>query len=419
MMSKKRNLFLFAGLMIILGAGAGALIWMVLKIMDAGIEILWLDVPQYIGVSNMLIYNLAICIIGGLSIGLLQRKYGLLPEKMDMVLQRSKQEGGYPYNNLHILALMTLLPLIFGGAIGPEAGLSGFIAGICTFIGKKMKYTGEKIVSMTETGVASVLGVIFGAPFFGIVNNVEPDNKNEHYKEKFLSKKDRIIFYCLGVAGGMGAMRLLSCFFGSSGSLPRFAKEHAVGIDQWKWSILLIAVGIIAAIFFVFMDKCTSYLGQKILKYRVLSCVLTGTILAVVGYFIPETMFSGESQMSLLMENWQGYSIVMLVLIAVLKMILTNICINFGWHGGNIFPMIYAGVAIGYAVTAMLGGINDISALDGDFAVAIVVSAMCGYIMRKPFMVAAILLLCFPITYILSIIFAAFIASKVPLIKNL
>lgn len=418
-MEKKKKLFLFAILMIVLGAGAGALIWAVLKIMDVGIEILWIDVPQYIGVSNMLIYNLAVCILGGLLIGLLQRKYGLLPEKLDAVMQRAKQEGGYPYNNLYILAVMTLLPLVFGGAIGPEAGLSGFIAGICTFIGQKMKYTGERIISMTETGVASVLGVIFGAPFFGIVNNVEPDNKNEHYKEKFLSKKGRIVFYCLGVAGGMGAMQLLSRFFGSCGSLPRFAREHAMGIDQWVWSILLIIAGIIAAIFFVLMDECTSYIGNKLLKYRVLSCVLAGIILAIAGYFIPETMFSGESQMSLLMENWQGYSIVMLILIAALKIILTNICINFGWHGGNIFPMIYAGVAIGYAMTAMSRVINDVSALDGEFAVAIVVSAMCGYIMRKPFMVVAILLLCFPVTYILPIAVAAFIASKIPSVKKL
>lgn len=417
-MEKKRNIFLFAILMLILGAGAGALIWAVLTVMEAGIEILWTDIPKYIGASDMLIYNLAVCLLGGWCIGLLQKKYGLLPEKLDMVLQRSKKEGGYPYNNLYIVAVMTLLPLVFGGAIGPEAGLSGFVAGICTFIGRKMRYTGEKVISMTETGVASVLGVIFGAPFFGIVNNIEPDNANEHYKEKFLSKKGRIVFYCLGVIGGMGAMQLLGHFFGSSSTLPRFDREHAIGIDQWKWSLLLIAAGVISAIFFVFMDKCTSYIGQKLLKYRVVSCVLAGIILAITGYFIPETMFSGESQMSLLMENWQGYSIAMLLLIAAVKMVLTNLCINLGWRGGNIFPMIYAGVAVGYAVTAISGVINEVSLLDGEFAVAIVVAAMCGYIMRKPFMVVAILMLCFPFTYILPITVAAFISSKIPYVKS-
>ena len=76
--------------------------------------------------------------------------------------------------------------------------------------------------------------------------------------------------------------------------------------------------------------------------------------------------------------------------------------------------MIYAGVAVGYAFALATGMENAASVLDGGFAVAMTVSAMCGYIMRKPLMVVAVLLLCFPVTYIIPIAAAAFVASRVP-----
>lgn len=67
-------------------------------------------------------YNICVCLIGGLLIGLWQRKYGILPDDMEQVMGKVKATGGYPYNNLPVIAVAALLPLIFGGALGPEAG---------------------------------------------------------------------------------------------------------------------------------------------------------------------------------------------------------------------------------------------------------------------------------------------------------
>ena len=51
---------------------------------------------------------------------------------------------------------------------------------------------------------------------------------------------------------------------------------------------------------------------------------------------------------------------------------------------------------------------------DGAFAVAATAAALCGYIMRKPVTVIAVLLLCFPVTYIPPLAIGAFAASKIP-----
>ena len=121
-------------------------------------------------------------------------------------------------------------------------------------------------------------------------------------------------------------------------------------------------------------------------------------------------MFSGETGLHSLLGEWRSYTAGALLLIAVLKGLLSTLCINLGWRGGNIFPIIYMGAAAGYAFALAVnaGG----SALDGSFAVALVLAAMYGFLSQKPVTVIAVLLLCFPVTYILPIAVAAFVSAK-------
>ena len=131
------------------------------------------------------------------------------------------------------------------------------------------------------------------------------------------------------------------------------------------------------------------------------------------GFFVPETMFSGETGLHALLGDWRSYTAGALLLIAVLKGLLSALCINLGWRGGNIFPIIYMGAAAGYACAQAVNLLGGDAALDGGFAVALVLAAMYGFLSQKPVTVIAVLLLCFPVTYILPIAVAAFVSAKV------
>ena len=420
----KKNLILYVLMATVLGALAGALVWALLRIMNLGIEVVWHVLPEYVG--DHWLYTVGVCLLGGLLIGLWQKKYGIYPEELEEVMHELRSTGTYPYGKIPMLCVAALLPLIFGGCLGPEAGLTGIIVGLCCWIGDKLKYKAREIRELAEAGMAATLGVVFGTPFIGIAFNYESEGADEESgsaagggvaDKKFVDyltedemkafKKLKMFVYVASVAGGLGAMKLLGDFFGGGSGLPRFDRHVNITVDDWKWFVVVFAAGLVAALVYVVVNKLTLMLGNKLINRRVLSCLLAGLCLAVIGLAFPWTMFSGEHQLGVLMDVWEEESAQGLILIALMKLILVNLCINLGWKGGSIFPIIFSGVCMGYAM-AMIIGIEPI------FAVAVCTAALCGYIMRKPVMVISVLLLCFPVTVIVPMAAAGYLASVIP-----
>lgn len=411
----KRSLGVFALFSLFLGAAAGAVVWALLRIMSLGIHLLWEVIPE--NFNHPVLYNFAVCLLGGLIIGLWQKKFGILPDSMETVMGHLKKNGTYPYDRLHILAVSALLPLIFGASLGPEAGLTGIIVGLCCWIGDKLKYKGAEVRELAQAGFAATLGVIFNSPFVGIANNFEnqdlaDDPKREGAPEKMDMKRAKTMVYVAAVIGGLGAMSGLGRLFGGGMGIARFDRNVDISFDDWKWFLLLAAVSVLCGMLFMLCDRVTSALGEKIVKYRVISCMLGGLFLAALGTLFPWTMFSGEHEMGEMMQVWQQQGFAVLFLTSIVKLVLINLCVNLGWRGGNIFPVIFSGVCMGYAL-AMLTGVEPV------FAVAVCVSALCGYIMRKPLTVIGVLLLCFPVTIIIPMAAAAYVGSIVPVFQIL
>lgn len=218
----------------------------------------------------------------------------------------------------------------------------------------------------------------------------------------------RIFIYCMGAAGGIAAFAGLGALFGGSAGLPRFDAKHTISWIQWAWFLGIVAAAILAGLCYLFFAKVSEKLGEMLQNHRIVSCVLAGICIAAGMYFLPLTTFSGEHEMGELMSSWEEYSAKILILTALAKMLLVNLCISLGWRGGSIFPLIFSGVAAGYAFAAITG-------IDPNFAVAAMTAGLYGYVSRKPVMTVAVLLMCFPPVYIFPLAGAAVIASKVPI----
>jgi H+/Cl- antiporter ClcA len=119
-------------------------------------------------------------------------------------------------------------------------------------------------------------------------------------------------------------------------------------------------------------------------------------------------MFSGEAQMHMVMNDWMIISVAVLLATGFIKIIITNVCIQTGWRGGDIFPLIFAGCCFGYTASNVFG-------VDAVFAIAVITASLCGVAIRKPLAVIVLFMLFFPPQGIIGMAASAYIGCVVPL----
>ena len=399
-MKKVKNALLLLLYTTILGGIVGAIIWAFLRVMNIGINFVWAYIP---GKFDIPFYTIIICVIGAFLIGLWRKIFGDYPEELHTVLCKVKKTGGYPYNKLFIIVGSALFPLILGASVGPEAGLAGVIAGLCTWIGDKLKKYINQVEELNVLGISATLGTIFKSPMFGFVAPLEDE------KKVTIPKNLKVILYLLAALASYGCFVLLGKILGSGSGIYSYAFEKIKILDV-AYIIPLALLGVLGGMLYMASYKLSSIISKKFEKFVVLRCVAGGVILGVMGTFLPLTMFSGEHQMEVVAQKGAEIGIGILIVVAVLKIILTTICIEAGLKGGHFFPIIFSGICLGYA----FGTIFGISVV---FAMAVVTTALVGYTLKKPIATVLLLMIVFPWQLLLVLMAVALLSKLIPIPK--
>lgn len=398
---KTKNQLSFLMFCTVIGGAAGGVIWLFLKIMTLGTGFLWEWLPERLAIPY---YPVIICTLGGILVGLFRRKYGDYPEELKDVLGKVKRDKYYGYDNMLVMIIAALLPLLMGASIGPEAGMTGIIVGLCYWVGDNLKFAKKYAREYSEVGVAVTLGVLFHAPLFGVFEVVESSDADENI---VLPKTSKILIYSVSLAGGMGVYLLLTSLFGKVlGGMPSFSLEGGLKPTDYAMTPVYVLAGCLLAWFYEITHKGAQKITSMIPGG--LREAVGGLCLGIVGMLVPVIMFSGEEAMGELPENFGMYIPLMWMAIGVLKILLTNICIQSGLKGGHFFPIIFAGVSFAYGMA------GAVFSSDGHevFAAAVVTAALLGGTLKKPLAVTMLMILCFPPRLCIWILVAAVISSK-------
>lgn len=400
---KNRILFLLA--VAVTGAAAGSAIWAFFFLMNLGLGLLWTVLPNHIGFAA---FPIVLCTAGGVVVGLIQKHVGDLPEELNEVMRTVKETGRYPHDKLGRTAAAALAPLVFGGPIGPEAGLTGVIAGLCTWVSERMRRFGADFQELTRLGMSAALSAIFAAPLYGFVAPLAGDSTRD--EQIVLPKRRKAVLYAVAVVGALAPFVALQTLFGRAGGLPHF-DGMSIGQTELSWVVPLLIVGTAAGWLYHGFDRAARTVAQRFGSKVVLRAVFAGLVLGIAGVALPFVMFSGEHQLTELADAWTGMAAIALLATGVLKLFLTPLCIHCGWRGGTIFPLVFSGACLGYAVASVSG-------CDAVFCVAVTAAAVCGGAMRNPVMAALLLVLCFPVTALPATLLAAAVGSAVPLPRS-
>ena len=378
---------------LLLGSLIGTIIWLFLKITNLGIELIWNTVPDHF---NIPFYTIIICLLGGIIIGLWKKRTGDYPDSLHDVTENLKKGDKYPYNNVGTISVSSMLPLLFGASVGPEAGLSNIIVGLCSWISNKFKFMYSEIKELTRIGMSATLGTIFNSPLFGFAMPIESEGIG-------IPKRHKIVLYFLAIFGALGAVMLLKHFFGGGINLLSF-KGYVATYKEWLLLVPLSLIGVVFGIIFLSFDKLTKKISSLFGENILLKCIIAGLILGILGTLFPLAMFSGELQMEEVANTYKNIGIVTLIILAVVKLFLTNTCINLGLKGGEFFPCILAGICLGFAF-GLLFNINLI------FSVCILTTSLLAYVIKKPVATVLLLMICFPIAAIPAMLVASAIGG--------
>ena len=91
------NRVIFALLTLVLGGLAGAFVWVFFFLLNHGINLFWHVLPEHIGAWW---WPLAVCLVGGVAIGLFERRFGAYPEDLNKVMAQVKETGRYEYKHI-------------------------------------------------------------------------------------------------------------------------------------------------------------------------------------------------------------------------------------------------------------------------------------------------------------------------------
>lgn len=385
-----RNNMVFVLYTVIIGVIVGLIIWSFIKVMNLGIQFFWEYLPSFI---NFEYYPIVVCLIGGLLIGLWKQKYGDNPEELEEVIKKVKKNHRYSYNNLFPSIVSSILPLIIGASIGPEAGLTGIIAGLCTWVSDKLNLFNNELEELTSIGITATLGTIFVSPIFGFVEPLENEDESK------LPKTSKNILYFLAILSSFGIFVLLNHLTNSQAGLHTIGTVTLTNLN-YMHIILLMVIGILLSYFYFISNKIIKMIFRKLDNNIFIRCVIGGLLLGIIGTLLPLTMFSGEEQIYVLLDNGVYIGLLTLILTSIMKIVLTNICIETGLKGGHFFPLIFSGTSMGFAMSILFN-------MDPIISMAIVTTSFMAGILKKPIAVVLLMIIIFPINIIPLMLVAA------------
>jgi H+/Cl- antiporter ClcA len=361
-------------------------------------ELIWEEIPHRLGEFSL--YALVVCTVGGLLVGLCQHFLGDYPKPMREALEDVRTQGGFDVAHVPHGVVSSLVSLSFGGALGPEAALIGLAGGLGTWVARRIKVSARQAHALAYFSVSGALGAFFRSPFGSAALPLESPEEDE-----LPSAWVMIPGVFAGVAG-LAVTLLLT------GDMLRVTYDYLPYESPRNGTDLLIAVplGLLGAVlgwlYLQFHHHLTRWL-QPLGRRKIMRGLLGGVVLGLLATFSPLVLFSGQAGLNELFINGAEIGAGILVLIGIAKVLALGACMSTGWKGGEFFPIMFAGAAVGMGIAYLIPAVNPMVGL------ATVMAAATAAMLRKPLATILIIVLFMPGTLIIPIAVGAFVGAAV------
>jgi len=352
-------------LVALLGLISALVTFVFITLVHHGTSLLWTEAAQALGMDQRL-FTLLVCTLGGLLVGLLVKLFGDHSGIFAEVMSEFGKSGRFDYRNAPGILITGFVSLIAGASLGPEAPLADACGGIGTWAADQLKLDEKETRTAGYGGLSAMLAAFITNPFGGALLGLESAQGGVtgltlYFWALFPSLLASAVATVLFVL-------LSGTFFETLYKFPVYTPQL---VDMF-YAAPLALIGAAAGLLFMFSLKSLQRLFLPMKERVVLRGLIGGLGMGIIGALLPLTLFSGEEETSHLITHAAEIGVTMLILLALVKLFATSFVLATGWKGGYIFPIMFAGIALGLAIDLLFPGIPVAVAVAATMAGALV-----------------------------------------------
>ena len=314
-----------------------------------------------IGNISLNLIPLLICVPSSLIVGLLMY-YLKLPRwygPADTIYAAHHRSGALNLKGGFGSTLAAFISISGGASVGVYGPLVHFGATVSVFI-RRLKFM-PKIPHdiIIGCGVAAAISAGFGAPLAGLI--FAHETVLRHFSMKAIT--------------ALAVSSMAANFFASEINLVTpflLLPEIPFAISDVLPSLAII--GPIAAIVAVIFMKLIIFLGTLPPKFKIKnwqSPVIAGLFCGLFGMFFDEVLGLGTNTVMMVITSNQDTSYLLALLVG--KLLLSCICLGFGFFGGTFSPALFLGAIVGALVFQL-----PLTSMNIDFLSILAVSGMAA-----------------------------------------
>jgi H+/Cl- antiporter ClcA len=330
----------------LLGLVSAVITFIFMFAVNIGQKLLWEQAAEAVGLA-LPVFTVLVCSLGGLLVGVLVKLFGDHSGIFAVMMQEFGRTGRFNYHHAPGIVLTALPSLIFGGSLGPEAPMADACGSIGTWLSDRLKMDARSTRSLAFSGLSGMLGAFITSPFGGALLGLESARAGIDYAWTLFPS-------LVSSAFATTAFVLLSgAFFGTLYKFPAYTPH----VTDLLLAVPLGLTGALAGAIFILAVAWLRKVMQPLGNHLILRGLIGGLGLGIAGAVLPLVLFSGEEQTATLVHGAAALGVLTLIGLALVKLLVTSLCLVTGWKGGYIFPTMFAGVALGMAVNLIFPGI--------------------------------------------------------------
>lgn len=334
---------------IVAGGAAGLVALLTFQAMHAVQRLLWETGAPPEGAGPV---RIALTILTGGALLLILARFSP-SETVDELLRDAEHPWQQSRRTIAVTALVAVVSVAFGGAIGPEAGLLAVAAQCSAVVSRLVGREEARSKEIARAGVAGTLGGLYGSPPAAAALD-----------EEGLSAGNLNSFVA-GVSGFCVFVVVARTVFGGEGVARVPLPESVPGAD---WLVIVpVLVGAAFGIGFRVLHEAANRLADWAPRRWIVTVVGTAAF-AALAVALPLVRFSGHHELTVVPGLVDDGASVELWLLAVAKTAALVLCLVAGWRGGEIFPLVFIGAAAGAATATLIPGLDPAWAVAGAMA---------------------------------------------------